>query len=490
MNRQQERRRFLRAVGATALTLPFVKALPSYAATGDPPVYLVLLFTPSGFVQHLWGAVAPKPTGTTPSIASPLVFRPTLSVFDTMGLTDKVTVLDGLNVGAASGTSHEPGMGALWTGVSNAGNPSTTPSIDQVIADQLNAGRPFKTIDLMVRSTQDWTSREVKTRMSYNATGGYVDPLDSPITARNTLFPGAASMGTSGPDKKTFIRNKLFNQFNTELTGLQGKLCNEDRTQLQAMQQAWHDLNQQLASAAMAAASCTTPGAPPSTYRPLSADSFPTSAKLQMDILAMSLACDLTRVASLQFSTATSQVTHTWLGSNQTQVHHDYSHQGPSSMYALGTDIYSASAANQYGALAQLSAIDAWYAQQVAYLASQLKMFSVGGKNLLDQTVICWGSEVALGAAHNHNAAPFILVGGGGGRLKTNQVVRFPMRVPADTSTANIVDRAHNDLLITLAQVMGVNMTTFGGTQFHQDGNDASQPASTSTGPIREILAT
>jgi hypothetical protein len=477
MNRRDlDRRHFLRAIGATSLTLPFLKALPSYAATGDPPQYLILLFTPSGVVQHLWGAQCPKPTGTMPTTASPLQFRPTLSVFDTMGLTDKVTVLDGLNVAAAQGNSHEPGMAALWTGVNVSGsNSATTQSIDQAIANQLNSGRPFKSLAFMVRSSADWTDREVKTRMCYDANGAYVDPLDNPINARNTLFPGVASMGTSGPDKKAFIRGKLFNQFNTDLTAIQGKLCNEDRAQLQAMQQAWNDLNQQLASAATAAASCTAPGAPPTGYSPFSAASYPTSAKLQMDILAMSLACDLTRVASLQFSTATSQVTHTWLGSNQTQTHHDFSHQGPSSNYALGTDIYDPSKASLYGALAQLTAIDVWYAQQVAYLASALKMFTVGGKNLLDQTVICWGSEIAIGAAHNHDFSPFILVGGGGGKLKTNQVVRFPIKLDADQSTSTIVDRAHNDLLVTLAQVMGVNMTTFGEAKYN-------------TGPIHEIL--
>jgi len=477
MNRRDlDRRRFLRMAGATALTYPFLKALPSYAAASDPPVYLVLLFTPSGFVQHLWGAVAPRPTGMAPSIVTPLQLRPTLSVFDTMGLTSKLTVLDGLKVTAAAGNSHEPGMAALWTGLTSSGSPATGPSIDQVIAAQLNAGRPYQSIQLMVRSSQDWTSREVKTRMSYDPNGGFVDPFDNPVVARNTLFPGAASMGTTGPDKKTAIRSKLFNQLNTELTGLQSRLCSEDRLQLQAMQNSWHDLNQQLASAATAAASCTAPNPPPAGFRPLSTD-FPTSAKLQMDILAMSLACDLTRVAGLQFSTATSQVTHTWLGADQTQVHHDFSHQGPTSLYMLGTDVYAPPPAGVYSALPQLSAIDAWYAQQVAYLAKSLAMFTVGGKNLLDQTVICWGSEVALGAAHNHDFAPFLLIGGGGGKLKTNQVVRFPAKIDADPNTGSIVDRSHNDLLITLAQVMGVNLTTFGDSQYV-------------SGPIKEILAT
>ena len=44
-----ERRRFLRAVGATALTYPFLRGVPSYAAAAtEPPRYLILLFSPTG----------------------------------------------------------------------------------------------------------------------------------------------------------------------------------------------------------------------------------------------------------------------------------------------------------------------------------------------------------------------------------------------------------------------------------------------------------
>jgi hypothetical protein len=81
---------------------------------------------------------------------------------------------------------------------------------------------------------------------------------------------------------------------------------------------------------------------------------------------------------------------------------------------------------------------------------------------LLDQTVICWGSEIDIGSIHNHNMSPFVLLGGGGGALKTNQVVRFPVQLDADPATLEVVDRGHNDLLLTLARVMDVELTSFG----------------------------
>lgn len=464
-----ERRRFLRAVGATALTYPFLRAVPSYAAASSPAQYLILVFTPNGVVRHLWGAPGAKPTSTaTTTPILPSTFRPSLVPLEP--LRDKVIVLDGLSNQAANGTllpdatGHEAGMAALWTGVTTGGAPATGPSIDQVVARQLNSGCPFDSIELMARSSEDWIAREVKTRMIYSGSGAFADPYDSPIAARAALFPTTPT--TAGPDKKTFLRQQLIGasigQLNQELTSLQPRLCSEDRAQLDALQTSWNELDRQLTAAATASVRCAPPDAPPAGYAVPSPD-FPTTVKLQMDILKLALACDLTRVASLQLSTATSQVTHTWASDGQTKVHHDYSHEGPTSLAALGPDIYNPANAKLYTSLAQLSAIDLWYAKQVAYFVTELgRLRTAGGANLLDQSAVVWGTEIDLGAAHNHDDAPLVVIGSCGGKLKTGQVVRFPLKLDADPTTASVVDRCHNDFLLTLAQTMGIPLKTFG----------------------------
>jgi hypothetical protein len=487
-----DRRRFLRLVGATALTAPFLRAMPSYGAGGggSDPVYLVLLFTSCGAVRYKWGAQGLAPTGTTPTVTTPLVFRDTLSAFTKAGpmgvdFTDKVTVLDGLRVTGAGSASHEAGMGALWTGTETDKNNymASGPSIDQAIAplmkSQLGIQSPYPTIPLMVQSSADYTQREVATRMLYDASANWVDPYTDPSKALSALFPKAAASppdAGGGVDKMGLIRKQVSAHLNSELTSLQSRLCTEDREQLQNLQALWNQNQTQLQSAAMAAAACSVPslGAVP----PAGTDPFPTYAQSMSNILAMALACDLTRVASLQFSHALSPVTHTWLGASQTQTHHMYSHTGPSSLYALGPDLYNEPASVTSTYPQQLIDIEAWYAKQVAALAYTLSQFkTVSGKNLLDQTVICWGSELDMGAAHNHDDTPFVLIGSGGGKLLTNRVLRFPLKLDANSATSAIVDRSQNDLLLTLAKVMGVDL---GGTF----GN-----ASYCTGPITQILA-
>ncbi len=456
------RRRLLQSACAGTLAAPFLRALPSRAQGGELPRYLILLFTPCGVVQPLWGAQCPQPPRGGAASASPLVLRDSLRPLTP--IQDHVIVLEGLKVAAADGT-HEAGMGALWTG-KHTTRDGQGPSLDQAVAAQLNAALPFSSIELAARGAGDLPDRETRTRMIYAAAGRYVDPLSSPLEARSALFPGIGTPPNG--DRVGFIRERVLSDLNAELSRLTAEACADDRAQLSAMQQAWNDVDRQLTSAASAARNC--PAAVPSIEP---SESFPTNTRLQMDLLALALACDLTRVASLQLSTATSQLTHEWLGSDQKKTHHEYSHDGPPAGNWLGADVYDPANGALYTSLNQLAAIDRWYAEQVFYLAKALDQFSVGGESLLSRSVICWGSEVAIGAAHNHDNAPFVLIGGGGGKLKTNQVVRFSSS--ADRSGDAPKERCHNDLLLTLAEVMGVKLASFGDSEL-------------CVGPIREIL--
>jgi hypothetical protein len=505
MNRRAlNRRRFLQAVGATALTYPFLRALPSFAQSSSAPRYLILVYTPVGVVRYLWGALGPErpASGVTVSALTGAsgsgAFRATLQPFATgptvanvagggsTDLTKQVTVLDGLNVATANG-SHEAGMAALWTGISNNG-PGTGVagqgmSIDQAIAAQLKAPTNFASIPLMVYSPEagDFTDREVKTRMLYDATD-FVDPVNDPAAAIARYLPTAVVAGAdAGPSKQNAIRQVVFNQINTELTALQTRMCKDDASQLGNIQAAWNQLSKELTAAQQGTCSGTPPSVAAGTL------DFPTKSKLMMDILALCVACDKSRVLSLQFSTATSNITHTWVNPLDTECHHQHSHSGPSSLYALGTDIYNTATYNPPGVPqydSQLAPIDLWYANQVAYLAQRLSSF-----NMLSQSVICWGNELDMGQAHNHDDTPFVLVGGGGGALKTGNLVQFPLNLgTANSPTSNnppTNNRFHNDLLITLGQVMGVPMTKFGSATGVSSSGDALKFC---TGPIQEIL--
>ena len=63
----------------------------------------------------------------------------------------------------------------------------------------------------------------------------------------------------------------------------------------------------------------------------------------------------------------------------------------------------------------QLTRINKWYCEQMAYLAKRLAETPEPGGNgsLLDNTTIMWTNELGKGNSHTPDNVPFVLVGGG-----------------------------------------------------------------------------
>jgi len=457
------RRRFLMSVSATALTLPFLRAMPSYAQAAPDRRYLVLAFTSNGVVRHRWGA---NVTGAGPGQFTLREFLKPLDPFK-----DKLMIFDGLRAKAAQG-SHEAGMAALWTGVKTSGDLAGGVSIDQVVAREVSPPDiPYKSLELLVKSDQDYGGKGVASRMVYSGPRAPLDPREDPAAAFDTLFSQISNPTTPDPavEKKKRLREKLFLHLDSELGVLAPRLCNEDRIHLEALRENWNVLHKRFTTVVPTGAGCSAPDL--KAHPTLSG--FVQRSRLQMDILAMAIACDLTRVASLQWSQALSPAVFSWLG--QQETHHDLSHQQPQP-YAVGDlDHPTAAEESQHRPIwDKLTAINIWYAEEMAYLAKRLNDLPyTSGKSLLDQTAIVWGNELDNGSSHDHANHPFVVIGSCGGRLKTNQVYAFPKQAKNQPEPSNL--RAHNDLLVTLARAMGSSIDKFGDSEFNG-------------GPITEML--
>jgi len=88
--------------------------------------------------------------------------------------------------------------------------------------------------------------------------------------------------------------------------------------------------------------------------------------------------------------------------------------------------------------------------EQQAYLLSKMKEIREGDGTLLDNTLIFSTSEQSNGTTHDHADMPFLLLGGAGGALRGKRWLRY-----ADSPK-------HNDLLVSILNLMGVEATTFG----------------------------
>jgi hypothetical protein len=68
--------------------------------------------------------------------------------------------------------------------------------------------------------------------------------------------------------------------------------------------------------------------------------------------------------------------------------------------------------------------------EQFARFIGKLKAIPEGDGTLLDNCMIVYGSGIGDGNRHNHDDLPILLVGKGGGAIKTGRHVRYPKETP------------------------------------------------------------
>ena len=127
-------------------------------------------------------------------------------------------------------------------------------------------------------------------------------------------------------------------------------------------------------------------------------------------------------------------------GAGVNEGHHDLSHRPDS----------------EPAALAKLTKINTWYAQQLATLITRLKAMPDGaGGSVFDDTLILWANELAKGNTHGRQNAGYVLAGNAGGALRTGRVLNYEGQ-----------GLPHNNLLVSILNAMGVPDTTFGKTDW------------------------
>jgi len=178
---------------------------------------------------------------------------------------------------------------------------------------------------------------------------------------------------------------------------------------------------------------CAKPDLPP-TLDPVSETDMPRIAELELDLLAVAFACDLTRVASFEISTALNRIRYPWV--NSLGEGHALSHSG----------------ASDPDAKAQLLSRQNWHSSLIARLFDRLASVAEGEGSVLDNTLLFWGNEVSMGTTHSHDNMPF-LVAGGGWAFRTGRYVQYE-------------GNSHADLLVSLLNAMGVPDTTFGDADY------------------------
>ncbi len=422
------RRAFLGGLGLAALA-PFVPRLDIEAEAGSPMQRLLLFYSPFGTQYDLWA-----PSGSdvdfsfTGSISAPL--EPHKA---------DVVVLDGLfNTGRDGGVGdpHQSSMAALWSNsrlsengpFAVGGNPDlpgvgwgTGISLDQYVAEHWNARTALKSLELAV----DHTQVNPNSRMCYAGENQPITPQLNPRTAFESAFAGV--MGNSEAFAKLKAQRKsVLDLTGNQLARLQPKVSSHDRQKIEAHLDAIRGIEHKLDALV---GECTVPGTP-EDMNPNDSNRFLDLARAQIEVMVHALACDLTRVGSIQLKDENGGYTG-WLG--QSLDFHAMSHE----------DVGSPGLMNQ--AYRDFHVLFGELLQRLRDTQTPL------GSTLLSETLVAWGTANANG--HHRSGKfetepplPMILAGQAGGALQTGRVLSF-----ADNNR-----QAHSRVLVSMCHILGV----------------------------------
>jgi Protein of unknown function (DUF1552) len=450
------RRMLLGGAGAAAL-LPWLEVFRggrlANAADPSPIKRFMVFFYPGGVIRNqFW------PTGTETDFTMPYILEP-LAPYK-----DKLLIMDGLeqrNMLEGFGHPHTRGMTGLLTGKATIQGPyafflggstdfAQAASVDHMIAEKISAGKRFTSLELGVLWPTYGTGPSPQNTISFAGPGQPKQPTADPWKAFQRIFMGVGP--SMGGDDTAAIRMKrtqlVLDSASAEFNAIMPTLGAEDRKRIEEHLSRLTEIKSGLTAPTGTSPSCVPPtnitaqdtisyvtGGDDShlTIAQAASNRMPTISRQMIDMAVMSLACDLTRVASIQYTDAASRASFPWLKLNEN--HHFYQHDGGFQMQPCAD-------------------IAQFFYGELAYLLKRLSETKEGDQTLLDTTAVLLCSEIGDPPSHDHKRIPFILCGSGGGSFRTGRYVNFG-------------GKPHHSLLVSLLNAYGLPNTMVGDAKFN-----------------------
>src|SRR5438132_9142617 len=419
------RRQFIKQLGISAASLPFLVGLPSLglASPARPRQRLIVMFSPNGTIPpSFW----PEETGTDfklKEILTPLEpFKNRMLILN--GLTNKVR---------GDGDNHMRGMSCLLTAIElfpgNIQGGSDTPagwasgiSIDQELKNFFQS------------------REETRTRFGSLEFGVGVADRAGPWTGMPCAGPNKTVAPISDPyqmyqkvcgqwkDKESL--QSVLDDGRDDLKKVRKLISAEDRRLLEDHEALVRQLEKEISESDRQKLRV----GPPTLEEGVADqnDNVPRLSRMQIDLLVNSFVNDMARVATLQYTKSVGQARMKWL--DVSNGHHELSHEPDKNEEAQD----------------KLVRINKWFAAELNYLVQKLAGTPEpgGAGNLLDNTLVVWTNELGKGNSHTLDNIPFLLIGGGFG-FQMGRSVKLE-KVP------------HNRLHLAFAHAVGHRIETFG----------------------------
>ena len=330
-----------------------------------------------------------------------------------------VTSLGNIKNDAARGV-HTLNAGT-WLG------PTVSATLDQVLADQVDPGPRFRSVELASETT-------IQQRSGNGGAYSVISHRDGPTPLQMEYNPRKVFLklfydenGRIATLESERENASLLDLINSQTRALQRDLGPSDRAILDSHLTAVREVEQRVEQrSASAVSSAQLPPMPPG---PLSA--FDEQVKLMFDMIAIAYQMDVMRVVAFMMASE---------GTNRT-----YNHIGvPDSFHPLSHH------ANDPARIEKLVKIQTWHMECFAEFLGKLAAVREGESTLLDNAIFLYGSNMSNSDLHNTHPLPTLLVGGAGGKLKGGR----HLEMPGPTPIAN--------LHLTMLGMLGIERRTFG----------------------------
>ncbi len=402
----------------TAIALPWLESVASAApAVAAAPKRAAFIYVPNGVVVPDWTPSATGNLGSLPDILK--VLEPHKEYLNVLsGLTlDKAR-----NNGDGAG-DHARSMSSFLTGCqarkTHGADIFVGMSADQHLANTVGQSSRFESLELGIERGQQ----------AGNCDSGYSCAYSSNLSWRGPSTPNAKEtdpkqvferlFGNGKPGERAEARAKrdaynksILDYVLDDAKKLNTTLGQGDKHKLDEYLTAVQDVENRIAKMQQELRD-QKPVAKPDMPAPTGAPKeFSDHVRIMTDLMVLAFQTDLTRIVTFPFANDGSNRSYKSIGVRE--GHHELSHHGGNS-----------------AKLEKIKKINQHHMEQFAYMIAKLRNVKEGnGKNLLDNTMIVYGSGIGDGNRHNHDDLPILLVGKGGGTIQTGRHMKFPKETP------------------------------------------------------------
>jgi hypothetical protein len=423
------RRTMLRGMGVS-VALPLLDSMvpaqtPLARTAAASKSRLSCIYVPHGATMYKW---TPEKEGAG--------FEFTETLMPLEKFRDRINVISNTAHPAASGVGSDAGAdharsAAVYLSGAHPAKDSIRvgTTIDQIAAAQIGQDTPLPSMELSVEEVA--LSCGSGYACAYSNTISWKTP-EIPLPMENNpqvIFEKLFGDGSTNADRaaRKQLSRSLLDSVMEQVGSLQKDLPAGDRTRLHDYLDDVREIERRIQKAELQIpADLKLPEAPVGVP-----ESFDEHFKIMFDLQVLAFRTEITRVATMMYARDTSGAVYPQSGVRD--GFHVASHHS-----------------NSRPNMDKFALINRYHVQMLAYFLEKLKATPDGDGNLLDHSMVLYGSSMSNGNQHDHDPLPLILAGGAAGQLQGGRHIQNQPHTPM------------SNLLLSMLDKLGVRADQFG----------------------------